>query len=120
MILLQGGGEIDIQYEGPLARAQRGSELLAVQRFYELAIPLSQMNPDVLDNIDDDEVVRLLAQQAGLPTRLLRDPKLVASIRESRLKAKEEMQQMQAAQQFATMGKDLGVDVGAAANARRP
>ena len=82
-------GDIDVISEGPLSRAQRGSELLAVQRFYELAVPLAQIRPEVLDNVNDDEVLRDIAKQAGLPARFLRGQDDVAQIRESRRQAQE-------------------------------
>ena len=94
-------GDIDVVSEGPLSRAQRGSELLSVQRFYELALPLAQIRQEVLDNVNDDEVLRDIAKQAGLSARFLRDPQEVAQLREARLQAQEQAKQEAQAMQLA-------------------
>lgn len=99
-------GDIDIVYEGPLARAQRGSEVLAAQRFLELALPLAQVEPTVLDNIEFDELLRGLAKQTSLPSRYLKAVEAVQKIREARVRAQEAANQASATREdAAALGK---------------
>ena len=57
------------------------------------------MNPDVLDNIDADVVMRDLFRITGTRLRYLRPPEDVEAIRQQRLQAMQQQQQMAMAQQ---------------------
>lgn len=78
--------EIDIEYEGPLAKAQRLQELTATQRLYTLAGGIAQTKQDVsvMDIIDDDGIIRHAAEVLGVPSKLLRSEREVRVRREQR------------------------------------
>jgi len=97
--LLLSGEQLDIHFEGPLARAQRSDELRSLQDTLALGGGISQMNPDVLDNIDADVVMRDLFRITGTRLRYLRPPEDVEAIRQQRLQAMQQQQQMAMAQQ---------------------
>lgn len=85
------GRALDIEYESPLARAQKLQESVAVQRFFQIAIPLAQVNPEVLDKVNFDEVIDVHAFGTGVPTRILNDAETVKQMREGRKQAQDEM-----------------------------
>lgn len=91
----QNRGDIDIEMEGPLARAQKQTDVAAIQRTYELMLPISQVKPSVLDNLDEDEAAKIVARATGAPRSFIRDPAAVAQIREARAAAEAEEQQKQ-------------------------
>jgi hypothetical protein len=95
------GGRIDIQFEGPLARAQRLADTVALQRFLNIAVPVAEIDPSVLDNLEKDEIIRFLAESTGVPQRLITDRDKLEEIRAER--AAQQAQQMQAAQMNETM-----------------
>ncbi len=88
------------QMSGPLDRLRRAKEGEGIMRLLEAVAPLAQANPDVVDNIDEDETVRELRDIFGAPVSVLRDPKVVAQRRADRA------QQQQLAQGAAT-AKDM-------------
>lgn len=88
-------GRLDIEYEGPLARAQRLQESLALQRFYAIAAPLAAADPSVMDVVDNGEAMRIHAESLGVPSRAIRSPEQVAEIRAARLQAQQEAQAAQ-------------------------
>jgi hypothetical protein len=95
------GGDFDIRYEGPLARAQRSSELASIQRFQMAVAPVVQMDPTSLDVIDNDEIIRMAQDASGVNPKVLKDPGVVQEIRKARndaaaARAKQEEQMMQA------------------------
>jgi hypothetical protein len=98
------GGEIDIEYEGPLARAQRAGELLSIQRMYELLIPLAQMKPEVMDIVDEDEVARRVIRLSGVPAAIERPLKSVTDIREARDQAAHQQDQIEQVKSIAESG----------------
>ena len=62
------GANLDIEYEGPLARAQRTGDITALQTALALSAGVAQMDPQAVDNIDSDEVIRFgLVEIVGLP-----------------------------------------------------
>ena len=77
-------GFIDIEYEGPLARAQRSQELMAIQKFNDTMAPMANVNPEVLDIIDTDAVARKVATVAGVPSDCVRSEAAVQVIRNKR------------------------------------
>lgn len=78
--------EIDVEYEGPLARAQRGGELQALNRLMQGVAPIIQLNPNsqILDNLDEDAVFRFLLKVTGAHKTFLRSEDATADIREQR------------------------------------
>lgn len=91
----QNGFQLDIEYEGPLARAQRLQESVAVQRFFNIVLPLSAANPDVLDLVNLDETVRLHAISTGVPMRILNTPEQVQALRDGRKQAREQQSEVE-------------------------
>jgi len=78
------GQEITVEYVSPIARAQRLSEVAATERLIQVNLPLIQMRPELLDNIDLDAKVRLDAERLGVPLTLMRDEAAIKQIREQR------------------------------------
>jgi hypothetical protein len=86
----EAGAEYKVEYESPLARAQRAEEGVAIVRTIETVLPLADRDPSVLDNIDMDETVRTLGTINGMAAKLWRPPEVVAAIRQQR-KQEEDM-----------------------------
>lgn len=94
------GGLHEIEYEGPLQRAQRLSDLAAIQRFTQMVVPLAQVDMAILDIIDLDEVARVVAKAAGVPAAMIRDQDEIDEKRAQRAEqqaAQAQAQQMESA-----------------------
>lgn len=96
----QNGVALDVEYEGPLAKAQRLAESTAMQRFWQIVLPLTQVAPSVIDNIDFDYMVREHAESVGTPAKMLRSQDDVKNIRAT--KQKQDAAQQQQQQMLAT------------------
>ena len=96
------GRGFDIEYEGPLQRAQRLGDVVTIQRFLQLALPLFQINPEAADNIDMDAVIRVSARNTGVTPEIIRDKDEMLEMRrvkrEAEAKDKQMAQTMQGAQ----------------------
>jgi hypothetical protein len=100
-------GQLDVEYEGPLARAQRGVEVKAIGESLAVAgqiVGLTQ-SMDVLDNIDLDKAWREVAEANGTPRHVIRDTAQVE--RDRALRAQQQAMQQQAAMQ-AQQAESLG------------
>ena len=101
------GGDIDIEYESPIARAQRSGDATSIASVFEFVGPFAQIAPEVFDNFNMDEVARTIANVRGMPAHTMRDRKEVAQVRAQRQEQMAKQQQMEEAQRAASMGKDV-------------
>lgn len=91
----QNGGpvDIDVEYEGPLARAQRSGDVTAISKTMSLAASVVGVSRDAsaLDVLDTDEMIRHGANISGLPAKMIRSKDKVQEIRDTRMQAQMEM-----------------------------
>ena len=92
-------GDIDIQYLGPLARAQRIDEVASIERFSNTAQVLAQTDPAVLDVADFDGALRAIGDRLAVPAELMRDDREVKKLRDQRAQAQAQALQTQQAQE---------------------
>src|SRR6267142_262210 len=79
------GADIDVTFEGPLARAQRSADLVAIQRKNDWLLTQSQLgNSNAVDNFDADEEAHEIAMLTGLPANIVRSDKVRDEIRAKR------------------------------------
>ena len=50
---------------------QRMEEGIAIERLYQMAFNVAQVNPQIMDNIDHDAAVRLRANLLGVPKSII-------------------------------------------------
>uniref|UniRef100_A0A6H1ZVG3 Putative head tail connector protein n=1 Tax=viral metagenome TaxID=1070528 RepID=A0A6H1ZVG3_9ZZZZ len=112
------GQEYEIEYQSPVARAQRAEESKAISRWLEHLIAMAGVDPNVMDNANLDEAARETADLFGVPARLLNDERVVKAIREQKQQAAAmQMKQEQRAQLLQSVLGNLkgGVNRGMAA-----
>ena len=83
-ILLEAGGEYEIEYVSPLSRAMKAEEGVGILRTLEMVQPIAAVDPGVMDNFNTDEITRTLADTNGAPQRILRGDDEIAAMREQR------------------------------------
>lgn len=99
--------DIDIEYEGPLAKAQRSSELMGMQRLVQFGGALVAVKPEVFDNLDGDTAFRDAAEIAGVPSRALLAEEEVRVIRKRRAELQAEEKRKQDMERLAAGVKDI-------------
>lgn len=102
-----GINEIDIEYEGPLAKSQRQHEMTRMQRVINLAVGVQPLYPQVFDNFDGDEIIRTAAEIEGMPSQTLNSIEERDAIRAERQKAQAAEQQKQDLERLAAGLKDI-------------
>jgi hypothetical protein len=93
-VLVQAGAQIDVQYEGPLAKSQRLAEVEGLERLQALVVNAATLDPSIVDNIDYDQAIHLAADVLGVPPKLLRDPEDVKKMRDQRAQQQAQQQQI--------------------------
>lgn len=107
----------NVKYISPLARAQKLEDVTAIQQLAASVGQLVAIYPDVKDNVDSDEAVRVMSEGLGVPAKVLRTSADVTSMRDERTKAQQQQAQqalmMQAGQQAASAaGQEAGAAIG--------
>jgi Bacteriophage head to tail connecting protein len=87
------GEDMDVIYLGNLARAMRMSEVQPISNFLTTIGNMAQVKPEVLDKVDEDKTVDIIANLMSIPPEILRDDKMVKEIRAAR--QKQQMEQIQ-------------------------
>lgn len=65
-IFQESDGQLDVEYEGPLARSQRDDEILAYQAFTADVVQLAQLDPKVTTVLDPMKMAKELATIRGV------------------------------------------------------
>lgn len=98
-ILIEAGGDLDIEYVGPLARSQKMDEVTGIQRAIEAIMQLAQVSPEVLDLVDVDKAGRTMSDRLGAPADMLRGAEQVDELRQARQQQQQAQQEMEQGQQ---------------------
>ena len=100
--------KVDVEYVGPLARSQRMEESIAIDRLYQLAMQVGQVDPSIIDNINHDIAIRARAELLGVPKTVLRGLDEITEMREARAQQQQMAQQMAMQQQQADAALSQG------------
>lgn len=98
---------LDVEFVSPLAQAQRGIGINAIDRWLQTVGAIGGMKPDVLDIVDADAVARHYATILGIDPDLIADEDDVADIRVARAQQQAAMEQAQAMQQVGAAQKSV-------------
>lgn len=103
----QGRNVYDINYITPAKRMMQSEEVQAIFTNFEFLTGASGLMPELLDNIDPDEVERTLADLLGVPTRIIRSLDATKKLRAARAT----MAQQQQAVETAKAGTEIGMNI---------
>jgi hypothetical protein len=104
----------DVEYLGPMARAQRMEEAGVIERFVSFGAQLGQMvaegggDQNPMDNIDVDKAVRRMGRRMSVPAEVIRDEKDVKSTRDDRQRMRQEMERAALAEQQGRAQEAMG------------
>jgi hypothetical protein len=102
--LVEVQGEYRIEYDSPLNRLQKIEEVQAVDVWLQGLAPLINIAPQIVDNLDPDELARHRARVMGVPEKILVNRDVMAATRQQKAQA-------QMAQQMAAAAPDLSAAV---------
>jgi hypothetical protein len=96
--LMDAGGEFEINYQSPLARAQKAELAIGLSNTIGILQPIAQVQPDVLDRFDFDTISKDLSLDVnGLPATWLHSDEAMQNIRDGRQQQQQMQQMVQAA-----------------------
>lgn len=104
--------EIKFEFQSPIQQARKQIEAAGLARSFELLAPLAQFQPEIMDRVDGDQIIKDIPEAFGLPMKWTRSDTAVDAIRDKRQQQQQAMAQMQAAQVVGGVAKDMGSAVG--------
>ncbi len=87
------GREVDVEFESPLARAQRSGEIDALTQALEDLKSIAEIKPGAIDILNEDKAARLIFDVRGVPASVANSEDEIAEIRKA--KAEETARQKQ-------------------------
>jgi len=99
---------LDIEYNGPLPRAQQSDTAMAIERWLMGLGEMAQVFPEALDLVDVDKAVRTIATLRGVPAKALRSDEEIAQKRNQRNEEMQMAKTLQAAQGAGDAMKAVG------------
>jgi hypothetical protein len=106
-VLIEYQGEYRIEYDSPLNRLQKIEEIEAVDIWLQGLAPLVQLAPEIIDNVEPDELARHRARVLGVPEKILADREVIDAKRQNRAKQAQAAQMAATAPGLATAIKDV-------------
>lgn len=101
-------GEMDIDYTGPLPRAQKADTAQAIERWIGGIANIAEIFPEALDRVDMDSAAKEIAVLTGVPSKLIKNDDEVEEIRRKRKEAQEKAQKAAQAAQLGEAGEAIG------------
>jgi hypothetical protein len=101
------GRAMSVEYVSPLARMQMAGEAQSVVRLYQSLGMIAQIDPGVMDNVDNDEAVKILGRGWAVPQPMLRGKDEVAQLRDHRAQQQQAQMALAAAEQGGKAAKSL-------------
>jgi hypothetical protein len=92
----ESGGDIEVEYVNTLARSSKIEDVTAITQWIQELGLLAQIKPEVVDNINADEIARLVARRRGVPEAAVQDSKTVDATRQQRQQQQQAEQALEA------------------------
>lgn len=102
------GGTLDIEYIGPLPKAQRSGQAESIIRWLSDVAQLAQLFPDVADLPDVDTAIRELGDLRGVPAKAINSETKVKQTRTARRQQEEAARKLAEAEAAGKAGEAVG------------
>jgi hypothetical protein len=99
--LLEEGGDVDLDFQNPIAKAQRSGDSEALTMAIGDLAPMTQVYPQMWDRIDPDRMVEGILMSRGVPAAWTRSDKEIEALRAARQQQQQQEQSLAAAGQIA-------------------
>lgn len=99
--MMKGQDVYRVRFISPASQIRNAQELQGMQQTLQAAQELAQINPQVLDWIDEDFTFRNFATLSGAPSNMIKSAQEVGQVRQQRQQMQEMQQQTEVAAQAA-------------------
>lgn len=101
--LIEARGEYQITYQSDIVRALQTGELEAYRHWFNDVAPMAQVNPELLEIVDHEGILREAAEKRGIPQRHIRTDDQLSALREQKARQTAQAAVIPAAEQLAAV-----------------
>ena len=101
------GAKMKLEYVSPAVKAQYGTKMTQLNQFTQALIPISQLDPTVMDIVNTDAMAEEMADITNVSRKILRTPDEITARRESRQQQQNAVTQGAMAKNSADIVKTL-------------
>jgi len=117
--IAESDGQIDVEFQNPIAKAQRAGDVEAITLAINDLAPLAQFFPQIWDGFDPDKVREHVFSVRGVPAKVARNEDEVEAVREARQQQEQQQQQIEQAAQAAEILKNVAPAIKAGRETQR-
>lgn len=100
------GEAFGARFTAPIDRLRRANELVGIQRTYEFAAQIAQLDQTILDRLDADKALEHAQQINGAPRDIFNTDEEVEQLRQERAQAEAQAAQIEAARAAGEAGNE--------------
>jgi hypothetical protein len=119
-VVRQAGGDLDIEYTGPIPRSQKLEQATAIEGWIAGITALAEIYPDIIDLPKITEAAREIGKLKGVPSKVMNSENEVKAKKQERDKQQAEMAQAQTAAMEGEAMKNIGEGAQAMGEAGMP
>lgn len=97
----------ELDYISPAKRTMQSEELQGTIETANFAVGVAPAIPEILDNINADEMIRRIAKLSGADEDMLKDMETVQSLRKARAEQQAQIMQLEQARQQSEIGRNV-------------
>jgi hypothetical protein len=104
--------KLQVKYVSQIAKAQRTGEVDSFTRFMQTISPIMESNPEAMQLINGEEMIRRFAPILGVHNSIIRDRKEMEEMKAAQAEQAEQQQSMDQAEQASGVMKNMGQQQG--------
>lgn len=97
----------ELDYTSPAKRTMQSEELQGTIETANFAAGMAPAIPEILDNINADEMIRRIAKLSGADEDMLKDMETVQALRKARAEQQAQLMQLEQARQQSEIGRNV-------------
>lgn len=105
---LMQGGSISIEYESPAVHMQSSGKIRGIYSTLEAVNIMAQSKPEVIDKINYDRAIDLIADYNGVPVDVMSTPEELEKIKQSRAEQAQAQMALEATPMIADVAQKVG------------
>lgn len=108
---LMQASRISFNFINPMAASQKLEWVTAIQNLMINVSQIAQIDPTVMDNLNTDAMVQVMADALAVPTEAIRTDEEIAQLRQSKQEQQQTMQEQQQQQALMSQVGQTGLDI---------
>lgn len=104
--------DLQVEFSSMIARAQKASEADNIQRVVGIMAPFVEAQPEIMDNIDGDGLLKFVGNIFNVPQEMFREEEEVEQTRTNRAQAQQQAADLERQKLESESARNVGLTIG--------